>query len=251
LKFTILTLLAVACPFLCQGQTGKFACPSGYEDMMNYFVMAYPARVDTYMAPGNANPIYSSIVPDDATNNYAASGYFVWTKSLVGYPWDIKIFDTKYVYDRTTELSWTDPATFKRFDNDLPMTRRCVRIGKSGATIRVPAANTTYQTFSQCQPSVRQPLGYVVNSISAPVVVNLTTVGPVQTRYFTYKYSCNQNYSACQYMEVFSLGYGIGLYDWKYYVRQKNGLVLTAESIIDNEQGGQTTPSLPCVTSYQ
>ena len=92
---------------------------------MNYFVMAYPARVDSFMAPGNANPIYTSIFPDDATNNYAASGYFVWTKSPVGYPWDIKTFDTQYVYDRTTELSWTDPTTFKRFDHDLPMTRRC------------------------------------------------------------------------------------------------------------------------------
>jgi hypothetical protein len=219
--------------------------------MMNYFVMAYPARVDSHMAPGNANPIYTSISPDDNTNNYASSGYFLWIKSLAGYPWDIKTFDNQYVYDRATELGWDDPTSFKRFDTDLPMTRRCVPPMWGGAPIRVPAANTTYQSFSQCQPFLRQPLGNVINSTSAPVTVNLDNIGPVKTRYFTYKYSCNQNYGACQYMEVFSLGYGIGLYDWKYYVNQKNKFVLKSESVIDNLQGGQTTASLPCVTSYQ
>jgi hypothetical protein len=115
--------------------------------MINYFVMAYPARVDSFMAPGNANPIYTSIFPDDGTNNYAASGYFVWTKSPVGYPWDIKTF--------------------------------------------------------------------------------------------TYEYICDQYYGSCQYKEVFSRG--VGLYDWKYYVRKGSKFVLNAESVIDNEQGGQTT----------
>jgi hypothetical protein len=250
-KFAVVVLFGLVCPLLSQAQSGTFACPAGFEDMMNYFVMAYPARIDNFMAPGNANPIYSSVFPDDGTNNYAPSGYFVWTKSLVGYPWDIKTFDAKYVYDRTTELSWTDPTTFKRFDYDLPMTRRCVRVGRAGPTIKVPATNTTYQSFSQCQPTVRQPLGNVINFTSVPAVVNLDTIGPVQTRYFTYEYSCDQNYRACQYKEVFSLGYGVGLYDWKYYVRAGNKFVLNAESVIDNQQGGQTTPSLPCVTSYQ
>jgi hypothetical protein len=131
------------------------------------------------------------------------------------------------------------------------MTRRCVRIGKAGPTIKVPATNTTYQSFSQCQPTVRQPLGNTTNSTSAPTVVNLANIGPVQTRYFTYQYTCDQYYNSCQYKEVFSLGYGVGLYDWKYYVRQGNKFVLNAESVIDNEQGGQTTASLPCTISYQ
>jgi len=52
-------------------------------------------------------------------------------------------------------------------------------------------------------------------------------------------------------MEVYSLGFGIGLYDWKYYVNQKGAYVLQQESVINNQQGGQTTPSLPCTTSYQ
>ncbi len=250
MKFALVALFSILCPVLSQAQS-SFACPLGYEDMMNYFVMAYPNRVDNHMGPGNANPIYTSIVPDNGTNKYAASGYFLWIKSAAGSPWDIKTFDGQYVYDRATELGWNDPTSFKRFDTDLPMTQRCVRIWAAGGTILIPAARTTYQSFSQCQSFQRQPLGNVVNSTSAPVTVKLNQLGFVPTRYFTYQYSCNQSYAACKYMEVFSLGYGVGLYDWKYYVNQSGKFVLQQESAINNLEGGQTTPSLPCTNSYE
>jgi len=93
----VVAFVFCACVF-AQSQSQPFSCPSGTEDMLNYFVMAYPARVDENMGPGNANPIYSSVVPDYGNNTYAANGYFVWTKSLSGYPWDIKTYDTKFVY---------------------------------------------------------------------------------------------------------------------------------------------------------
>lgn len=219
--------------------------------MLNYFVMAYPARVDQHMGPGNANPIYSSIVPDYGNNSYAPSGHFVWTKSPSGYPWDIKTFDGNFIYDRSTELGWTDPTSFKKFNVDLPMSQRCLPSKQAGAPLQIPASRTSYQSYAQCAPYKTQPLGYVVNSVSAPTWVNVGNVGPTRTRYFKYEYSCDQNYANCQYMEVFALGLGIGLFDWKYYVNQQGSFVLQQESIINNEQGGQTTPALPCVTSYE
>ena len=91
----------------------------------------------------------------------------------------------------------------------------------------------------------------VVNSISAPVTVKVGNVGQTQTRYFQYKYSCDQNYANCKYKEVFSLGLGIGLFDWKYYVNQNGSFQLRQESIIDQFQGGQSPPLLPCTNSYQ
>jgi hypothetical protein len=94
-------------------------------------------------------------------------------------------------------------------------------------------------------------LGYVVNSVSASTWVNVGNVGPTKTRYFTYKYSCDSNYANCQYKEVFSLGLGIGLFDWKYYVNKQGALVLQQESVINQEGGGQTTPSMPCANSYE
>ena len=246
----LVAVIFCTCVF-AHSQTQSFSCPRWTEDMMNYFVMAYPDRVDQNMGPGNANPIYSSISPDYGNNTYAASGYFVWTKSLSGYPWDIKTFDSNYVYDRATELGWSDPTSFKRFNQDLPMSQRCVGSDRAGATLRIPAANTQYQSFSQCRPFQTQPLGYVLNSISAPAWVNVGNVGMTRTRYFTYKYSCDQNYANCQFKEVYSLGRGIGLFDWKYYVNKQGSFVLQQESVINQKQGGQTTPALPCTSSYE
>jgi len=245
----VIVLIFCACAAQCQAQI--FSCPRWTEDMLTYFVMGYPARVDQHMGPGNANPIYSSIVPDYGSNMYAASGYFVWTKSLSGYPWDIKTYDSNFIYDRSTELGWSDATSFKRFNLDLPMSQRCVRAGQPGTTIKVPAFETQYQSYTQCAPYLTQSLGYVVNSISAPISTNVGNLGPTQTRLFTYKYSCDRKYANCQFMEVYSLGLGIGLFDWKYYVSNRGQFVLQQESIINQKQGGQTTPALPCGSSYQ
>lgn len=245
-------LLAVLCStFALSLQAQTFSCPTGTEDMMNYFTMAYPNRLTNNMGPGNANPIYTSIVPD-LGSSFATSGYFVWTKSSVGYPWDVKAFDNNYVYDRTTELSWTDPTAFKRFTPDLPMSRRCVKIGQPGGTIKIAKANTNYSSYANCQSTQTQNLGYVVNTISAPVkVATGGNLGTVTTRYFRYLYSCDSNYGNCAYQEVFSLGYGVGLYDWKYYQNQSGKWVQVQESVINQFDPGAATPYLPCASSYQ
>ena len=52
-------------------------------------------------------------------------------------------------------------------------------------------------------------------------------------------------------MEVFSLGYGVGLYDWKHYVNKNGSFVLVQDATINNSEVGQTTPNLPCPNSYQ
>ena len=242
-------LLAVLSSAAAHSQT--FSCPTGTEDMLNYFVMAYPNRVTNFMGPGNANPIYSSISPD-YLDSFAQSGYFVWTKSLNGYPWDVKSFDAQYVYDRTTELNWGDPQSFKRFDQDLPITRRCVKVGKAGASIKVPATVTSYGYYKSCTKYQTGALNYIWNTLTAPKLMQTAgNTGPVSTRLFKYHYGCDSTYANCQYLEVFSLGYQIGLYDWKYYTAENGKWVLQQESSINNLVVGQTTPYLPCTSSYQ
>lgn len=236
--------------FAMSAYSQTFTCPSGTEDMMNYFLMAYPNRVDNFVGPGNANPIYSTVVPE-LGNGYATQGYFLWIKSVNGYPWDIKSFDASYVYDRATELNWNDPQSFKRFNQDLPMSTRCVPVGKAGKTIRIVPANAAYSFYASCSAYQTGQLGYVYNTISAPVAVNTGNIGQVQTRYFKYHYGCDSSYSHCTDMEVFSLGYQVGLFDWKHYVKQNGTWSLKQDSVINHFTAGQTTPSLPCTTSYQ
>ncbi len=219
--------------------------------MLYYFTMGDANRLSNYMGPGNANPIYTTIVPDLGAS-FPSGGYFIWTKSSVGYPWDVKAFDQSYIYDRTTELKWTDPTTFKRFTTDLPLSRRCVKVGKSGGTIKISSAATNYSSYGNCQVSTTQNLGYVVNMISAPTSVNTAgNLGTVTTRRLIYKYSCDSTYANCAYKEVFSLGYQVGLYDWKYYKNQGGTWVLAQESIINQFSSGAATPYLPCTDSYQ
>ena len=227
------------------------SCPSGTEDMLHYFTMGYPNRLSHFMGPGNANPIYTDITPD-LGSNFATSGRFFWTKSSIGYPWDIKTFNSNYVKDRTTELSWTDPTSFKRFNIDLPMSKRCVPVKASGGSIKISSANTNYRFYGNCQPTKTQNLGYVMNTISPPTMVNAGgNLGSVKTRYFTYQYSCDSSYGNCAYKEVFSLGYGIGLYNWKYYVNQGGNFVLKKNSVINHLGSGSATPYLPCTSSYE
>lgn len=227
-----------------------FSCPAGSEDMLNYFVMAYPARNSNFMGPGNSNPVYSTIVPELGTS-FADSGYFVWTKSSAGYPWDVKAFDEDYIYDRTTELNWNDPTSFKRFNIDLPLSRRCIATS-SGTTIRVISASTYYSSYETCQSYLTQDLGYVKNVISAPAYVQTNgNLGVVKTRQLNYSYGCNSNYANCTDVEVFSMGYQIGLYEWQHFQNHGGKWSMAQESDINEYDSGAATPYLPCSDSYQ
>ena len=227
-----------------------YQCPSGTEDMLRYFVMGYPNRADYMLAPGNANPIYSSVQPEYGSA-YAAQGYFVWTKSQAGFPWDVKTFDKNYIYDRSTEMNWTDPLSFKRFDKDLPLSPRCISTSSS-STIYVSKYRSGYGFYGQCVRTSSANLGYIVNTISKPTYVNAgSNLGTVSTRLLTYTYSCNSSYSGCLYKEVFSLGKGVGLYDWKYYVSQQGKWVQVQESIINKFTIGHSMPVFACPNTYQ
>ncbi len=229
----------------------EFSCAQGTEDMLNYFVMGSPKRTDHYMGPGNANPVYSYINPDDGSS-FATAGYFLWMKGSGGFPWDIKAFDSNYVYDRTTEYHWTDPYSFKRWSIDLPISQRCVPVKKPGADIKVPASKPNYTFYLSCTAQQTQNLGYVWNSITKPLPVNTNgSLGTVSTRYFKYRYGCDSGYANCTDMEVYSLGYQVGLFDWKHYVNQNGSFILVQEAVINSFDVGQTTPDLPCPNSYQ
>jgi hypothetical protein len=228
-----------------------FQCSKGTEDMLSYFVMSYPSRSDHYMGPGNANPIYTTIDPEIQTG-YAPEGTFYWVKSLNGYPWDVNTFDWNYIYHRATELKWTDPSTFKRQAQDMPLTPRCVSIKGGTSPIKLPPSRSTYSFYSNCQSYQTANLSYVVNTVSKPALVNTGgNLGTVKTRLLSYTYACNSSYSACQYKEVFSLGQNVGLYDWKYYTAQNGNWVQKQESVINKFSVGHSTPYFACPNTYQ
>jgi hypothetical protein len=58
----------------------QFSCNSNQDDMLAWFTMGYPDRVDQHMGPGNANPSYTYMNPDNGSGNYANTGYFIWIR---------------------------------------------------------------------------------------------------------------------------------------------------------------------------
>jgi hypothetical protein len=120
MKHFLIALFSLV-PFSLRAQ--MFSCPSGQADVMKYFVMSQERRADHFL-DGKPNPIYTVLSPD---SDFANLGYWFWLKSPKAHGFDVKSFDAKYVYMRSTELTWKDNTSFKRFEHDLPIAQRLCR----------------------------------------------------------------------------------------------------------------------------
>lgn len=219
----------------------SFSCPPGETDVMKYFVLAQDYRANEFMN-GSPNPIYTEVFPNQ---DFAESGYWFWLKSATGNGFDVKAFNAKYVYMRSTELVWTDKTTFKRFLHDLPIAARCVPEGKPGPEIKVE--NTAYRYYSSCSAYKQSQLGTAVIDLDAPAEMQTAgNIGQVWTRVLHYHYNCNKDFQQCTDEEQFFLANGYGEWQWKHY---KNG-VLVNSTLINNLESGTTNATLPCTNSY-
>jgi hypothetical protein len=219
-----------------------YSCPAGKADIMKYFVMGQDSRADQHMS-GKSNPIYTSVFPNE---DFAESGYWFWLKSADAEGFDVKAFDRTRIYMRSTELVWTNNATFKRFVHDLPIAARCVTEGEAGPEIRVK--DTSFEYYSSCKPYKRSQLGTAVNDLDAPALMDTGgNIGQVWTRVLHYHYNCNADFEQCTDEEQFFLANGYGLWQWKHF---KNG-VLVKTTLINNIEEGASNASLPCANSYE
>jgi hypothetical protein len=229
---------AAPSPPIAQG----FSCPAGQTDVMQYFAMSQQNRHSQFMN-GQPNPSYTEVFPDE---DFAASGYWFWLKSVSAHGFDVKAFDQNHIYIRSTELVWTDNTTFKRFVNDLPIAARCVASDAPGPEIQV--ADTSFEYFSSCSPYKSSNLGTALNDLDAPVLMNTGgNVGQLSTRVLHYRYNCDSVFQNCGNEEQFFLALGYGLWQWKHY---QNGMLVNS-TLINSLSPGTASGTLPCTTSYQ
>ncbi len=239
MKFLLLFLCSLF-PLTLAAQ--EFSCPSGEADIMKYFVLDQTLRADHYLN-GDPNPLFTKVFSDE---DFSAAGYWFWLKSPEAQGFDVKSFDRKYVYMRSTELVWTDNTTFKRFDHDMPIAERCVPEGQPGREIKV--SDTNYKYYAACHPYKSSHLGTVVNDLDAPVLMDTGgNIGRVWTRVLHYRYNCDANFEKCQDEEQFFLSNGYGLWQWKHF---RNG-DLKGSTLINQLQEGQPEATLPCEESYR
>ena len=208
---------------------------------MKYFAMSEQKRPTEFLT--GANAIYTQVFPNQ---DFAASGYFLWLKSPDAHGFDVKSFDEKFVYDRATELVWSDNTTYKRFNQDLPLSPRCIPVGQPASPVQAP--HTTFTFYARCSSYKTSNLGTSINTLDAPKTMNTRgTAGTLSTRLLHYRYNCDSNYQNCGDEEQFFLGADYGLWEWRHFSHGQ----LVQTSMINELKDGTANGTLPCTGSYQ
>jgi len=105
LNSAVLTAAALLCVLslakMSYAET-TISCPAGTYDMLDWMTMDSDLTATSHLT-GSSNPIFSAIWP----------GKFYWVKGSKGYPWDIQLYDDKFIYLWITEYAWNTPTTFK------------------------------------------------------------------------------------------------------------------------------------------
>jgi hypothetical protein len=205
--------------------------------MLNWMTMD-SAMSGGYHLSGNANPLYTQV----------SSGKFYWTKGANGTPWDIQLYDNKYIYLWITELNWNDPHTFKKFtfNTNMPLVPRCTKGGFPGATIYVP--NTSYQTYSDCHHYKVQDLKKGINQVWGPYQMSLGGSLPSNLNVLvaSYRYNCDNNYARCGDKEEYYVAQKYGLVQWVHYSLSGGQYQMKQKTVFNRLVSGGTSPAFPC-----
>jgi hypothetical protein len=233
---------------LAQATESTISCPSGTYDMLDWMTMDADLRSQYHME-GTSNPLYTIVQFGNAQ-----SGKFYWIKGGLGYPWDIQLYDSKYIYLWVTELSWTVPQSFKKFTNNtnLPLVPRCAiaHTTTPGSTIKI--ANTSYDLHTNCANTCSVTLGLqtAINQVWGPYSLSLGGDLPnnMPTLVISYRYNCNSSYQNCNDKEEYYVTQRYGLVQWIHYIRiPANGTYAQLQKTIFNKKMiGVVTPDFPC-----
>ena len=219
------------------------SCPAGTYDMLDWMTLDSDLR-NTYHMEGTSNPLYTILTP--------GSGKFYWVKGGLGYPWDIQLYDSNYIYLWVTEMSWTVPQSYKKFTNNtnLPLVPRCATAGTPGSTIKV--SNTNYDLHTNCSQSCSVTLGLQtsINQLWGPYSYSFGGDLPanLKTLMISYRYNCDTNYANCGDKEEYYLTQKYGLVQWVHYIRiPATGAYAQLQKTIFNKLVvGVVTPDFPC-----
>lgn len=214
-------------------------CPSGMYDMVDWMTLDSDLA-SVYHMEGSSNPLYT----------VRESDKFYWVKGGLGYPWDIQLYDSDYVYLCITELSWTVPQSYKKFtyNKNLPLVPRCAIADNPGSTIKV--ANTSYDLHTNCAQSCSVTLGLqnAINQVYGPYYRSFggNLPGNLKTLIISYRYNCDVNYQKCFDKEEFYLTQRYGLVQWVHYVLANGSYAQLQKTIFNKLVPGVVAPDFPC-----
>ena len=209
--------------------------------MLDWMTMDSDLRAKDHLE-GTSNPLYTVLQSDK----------FFYIKSGRGFPWDINLYDNKFIYLWVTELSFTVPQSFKKFlDNtNVPFVPRCARAGFPGSTIR--AINTNYELHTNCSSTCSVTLGLenAMNSLWGPYTFTYGGNLPpnLKTLVIHYRYNCNANDTICDDQENFYFTQRYGWVQWIHYVwiASLGKYEQVQKTVLNKLVVGVTAPEFPC-----
>jgi hypothetical protein len=210
--------------------------------MLDWMTMDSDLR-STYHMEGTSNPIYTIM----------DSGKFYWVKGANGYPWDIQLYDSKYIYLWVTELSYSVPQSYKKFTNNtnLPLAPRCATAGTSAAGSTIKVSNTNYDMHTNCSNTCSVTLGLQtsINQVWGPYYYSFGGSLPsnLKTLVIRYQYNCDSSFANCKDREEYYVTQRYGLVQWVHYVLASSGsYVQVQKTVLNKLVVGVVTPYFPC-----
>ena len=207
-------------------------CPTGQWDVLSVSVLDPGLAAAHYHMEGSLNGTQTAY-KFTTWNQTEDKIYYV--KNPQGYPWDINLYDDNYIYQWITEVSWTDPYEYKKFNNGTGSStadfsfRWSPRCGTPGSDSfwtpptndqqfnsryeTHPATPTNPPSFSECSaPAKVQDLGWTLLELKSvsdfqiyDTRTNPATSFTAQSLPIQYTYSCSQqDVNYCKYREVFN-----------------------------------------------
>jgi hypothetical protein len=234
----VLVILGFSVSNVAQAQS-TISCPQGTYDMLDWMTLDSDLAA-THHLEGTSNPLFTVMEPDK----------FYWVKGGLGYPWDIQLYDSKYIYLWVTELSWTVPQSYKKFtyNKNLPLVPRCAVAGSPGSTIKI--SNTSYDLHTNCAQSCSVTLGLLsaINTVWGPYTYSFRGDLPanLKTLVISYRYNCDVNYQKCLDKEEYYVTQRYGLVQWIHYVFVNGSYGQLQKSVFNKLVGGVVTPDFPC-----
>lgn len=168
------------------------------------------------------------------------TGSSLWfTKTAQGYPWDIKPYDSNFIYDRVTELDWNFPSDFKQFNPPLAM---CPRLWDGDPTWNIYHPTSNYEVWQNCVKVNSASVGEVLYTLEGPYAIDFQgMVGLTPAILLSYYWN---NFSD---REQLFLTRRFGWVKWTHAALQISGRYsVDAASLHNQVVAGQVTPKFPC-----
>jgi hypothetical protein len=207
-------------------------CPAGQWDMVAISVLDPGLVAAHYHMQGSLNGTQTAY-KFTTWNQTEKKIYYI--KNPQGYPWDINLYDSSYIYQWITEVTWTDPYQYKKFNNGTGTStadfsfRWTPRCGTPGSTSfwnpptpgvqnnsryeLHPKTPTDSPSFSECSlPAEEKYLGWTLLELKpvSDFTISDTRTNPAtsftaQSLPLQYTYGCtSQNVNSCKFREVFN-----------------------------------------------